>query len=102
MFSSTFQGKFNFQGLFKAVLYIQVLFKPVRTLGFQTRNDVDIDPWSRKAIKLSLYIPLFMQFFSKYSLMLIMGAKSILKRFSPFWDKIIPQIGRFTFISFEL
>ena len=32
MFSSTFQGKFNFQGLFKTVLYIQVLFKPVRIL----------------------------------------------------------------------
>ena len=32
-FSSTFQGKFYFQGLFKKVLYIQVLFKPVRTLG---------------------------------------------------------------------
>ena len=31
-FSSTFQGKFNFQGLFKTVLYIQVLFKPVLTL----------------------------------------------------------------------
>ena len=31
-FSSTFQGKFIFQGLFKTVLYIQVLFKPVRTL----------------------------------------------------------------------
>ena len=31
-FSSTFQGKFNFQGLLKTVLYIQVLFKPVRTL----------------------------------------------------------------------
>ena len=31
-FSSTFQGKFNFQGIFKKVLYIQVLFKPVRTL----------------------------------------------------------------------
>ena len=27
-FSSTFQGKYNFQGLFKTVLYIQVLFKP--------------------------------------------------------------------------
>ena len=26
-FSSTFQGKFNFQGLLKTVLYIQVLFK---------------------------------------------------------------------------
>ena len=31
-FSSPFQGKFNFQGLFKTVLYIQILFKPVRTL----------------------------------------------------------------------
>ena len=31
-FSSTFQGKFYFQGLFKTVLYIQVLFKPVQTL----------------------------------------------------------------------
>ena len=31
-FSSIFQGKFYFQGLFKIVLYIQVLFKPVRTL----------------------------------------------------------------------
>ena len=30
-FSSTFQGKFHFQGLFKTVLYIQVLFKPVGT-----------------------------------------------------------------------
>ena len=30
--SSTFQGKFNFQELFKTVLYIQVLFKPVQTL----------------------------------------------------------------------
>ena len=31
--SSTFQSKFNFQGLFKTVLYIQVLFKPVRPPG---------------------------------------------------------------------
>ena len=31
-FSSTFQVKFNFQGHFKTFLYIQVLFKPVRTL----------------------------------------------------------------------
>ena len=31
-FSCTFYCKFNFQGLFKTVLYIQVLFKPVRTL----------------------------------------------------------------------
>ena len=31
-FLSTFQGKFYFQGLFKTVLYIQVLFKPVQTL----------------------------------------------------------------------
>ena len=32
-FSSTSQGKFYFEGLFKTVLYIQVLFKPVRTLS---------------------------------------------------------------------
>ena len=32
-FSSTFQGKFNFQGLFKTIPYIQELFKPVRTLN---------------------------------------------------------------------
>ena len=32
-FSSTFQGKFIFQGLFKTVQYIQVLFKHVRTLN---------------------------------------------------------------------
>ena len=31
-FSSTFQDKFNFQGLSKTVLYIQVLFQPVQTL----------------------------------------------------------------------
>ena len=31
-FSSTFQGKLNFQGLFKSILYIQVLFKPVRKM----------------------------------------------------------------------
>ena len=31
-FLSAFQVKFNFQGLFKTVLYIQVLFKPVWTL----------------------------------------------------------------------
>ena len=31
-FSSTFQGKFHFQGLFKTSLFIQALFKPVRTL----------------------------------------------------------------------
>ena len=34
-FSSTFQGKFNFQGLFKKALYIQVLYKPVQTLCIQ-------------------------------------------------------------------
>ena len=31
-FSTTFQGKFYDQELFKTVLYIQVLFKPVQTL----------------------------------------------------------------------
>ena len=33
MFLSTFLGKFYFQGIFKTVLYIQILFKPVQTLG---------------------------------------------------------------------
>ena len=32
-FSSDFQGKFNFEGLFMTFLYIQVLFKSVGTLG---------------------------------------------------------------------
>ena len=31
-FSSTFQGKFNLQGIFKQALHIQVLFKPVQAL----------------------------------------------------------------------
>ena len=30
---STFQGKLNFQGLFKTVVFIQALFKPVQTLN---------------------------------------------------------------------
>ena len=34
VFSGTFQCKVNFQGLFKTVLYIQVLFEPVRTLYY--------------------------------------------------------------------
>ena len=38
-FSSSFQGKFYFQGLFKTVLYIQVLFKPVRTLSSLSANE---------------------------------------------------------------
>ena len=39
VFSCTFQGKFNFQGLFKTILYIQVLFnKPVRTLVYCKEN----------------------------------------------------------------
>ena len=33
-FSSTFQGRLNFQGLFKTVLYIQGLFKSVQTLHY--------------------------------------------------------------------
>ena len=33
-FSSSFQGRFNLQGLFKEALQIQVLFKPVGTLIF--------------------------------------------------------------------
>ena len=33
-FSSTFQSRFTFQGLFKKAPYIQVLFKPVLNPGF--------------------------------------------------------------------
>ena len=45
-FSSTFKGKFNFQGLFKTVLYIQVLFKPVRTLLSQSMQNNSCIPIS--------------------------------------------------------
>ena len=41
-FSSTFQGKFNFQGVFKTILYIQVLFKPVRTLDLSVLSCIQI------------------------------------------------------------
>ena len=37
-FSRTFQGKFNFQGHFRTVQFIQVLFKPVRTLTIYALN----------------------------------------------------------------
>ena len=37
--SSTFQRNFNFQGLFKTVLYVQVLFKPVRTLNMKCTDN---------------------------------------------------------------
>ena len=40
-FSSTFQGKFYFQGLFKTVLYIQVLFNPVQTLWLNYTYMID-------------------------------------------------------------
>ena len=43
-FSSTFQGKFNFQGLFKKALYIQVF-----SSLFQ--------PWLKRAIRLTSMIP---------------------------------------------
>ena len=39
-FSSTFRGKFNFQGLSKTVMYIQVLFKSVRTLSYEDQIKV--------------------------------------------------------------
>ena len=35
-FSSTFQDKFDFQGLFKTALHFQVLFKPVQALHIVT------------------------------------------------------------------
>ena len=49
-FPSTFQGNFNFQGLFNTVLYIQVFFKHVRTL---------LQPF----ISLSLKLPTLPQIF---------------------------------------
>ena len=42
MFSSTFKGKVNFQGLFKTVLYIEVFFKPVQTLTCEMRESKQI------------------------------------------------------------
>ena len=39
-FKSIFQGKFNFQGLFKTVLYIQVLVNSVRTLYSNEKEPV--------------------------------------------------------------
>ena len=38
-FSSTFQRKFNLQGLFKQALQIQVLLMPVQTLIKPDKND---------------------------------------------------------------
>ena len=45
-FSNTFQGKFNFQGLFKTVLYIQVLFDPVHRWTLSTHLDFLKVGWS--------------------------------------------------------
>ena len=63
-FSSTFQSKFNFQRLFKTVLHIQVLFKPVGTLFEFSRitspkdrfpcNDALIFTFSKQALIESL------------------------------------------------
>ena len=47
-FSSTSQGKFNFQGLFKTVLYIQVLFKPVGTLNGPARDILVLITYEQK------------------------------------------------------
>ena len=45
-FSSTFQGKFNFQGLFKTNLYIQVLFKSVGCWGYRQSFSYSFQPRS--------------------------------------------------------
>ena len=42
-FSSTFQGKFYFQGLFKTVLYIQVLSSLCEPCTSRVENGVDPD-----------------------------------------------------------
>ena len=39
-----FPGNFNFQGLFKTVLHIQVLFQPVRTLWIYPILKIRVDP----------------------------------------------------------
>ena len=56
MFLSTFQGKFDFQGLFKTVLYIQVLFKSVQTLYndvITSRVENDVDPDQKALLEAS-------------------------------------------------
>ena len=55
-FSSTFQGKFYFQGLLKTVLYIQVLFKPVRTLIQQNQVFLWLDPYQIKSKQKNIQI----------------------------------------------
>ena len=50
VFKSTFQGKFHFQGLFKMILYIQVLFKPVQTVWTLTTH------WVAKIANTLIYI----------------------------------------------
>ena len=53
-FSNTFQGKCNFKGLFKTVLYIQVLFEPLRTLGMHIIMAVNVGSDSMVFEKLNL------------------------------------------------
>ena len=64
-FSSIFQGKLNFQGLFKTVLYILVLFKPVRTLNENVQPHVDCETATKYSailfLNLGQYIIKFMQ-----------------------------------------
>ena len=59
-FSSTFQGKFNFQGLFMTVQYIHVLFMSVRTL----HDAVDLSVVCNCGISLSDSLVLCMYVFS--------------------------------------
>ena len=60
-FTSTFQSRqILFQGLFKTVLYIQVLFKPVRTLKYLTslkKNSDHFLSFSRASLKAPLKNP---------------------------------------------
>ena len=54
-FSSTFQGKFNFQWLLKTVLYIQVFFKPVRTLITIGLSNIVRNPFFVYTVNLNTY-----------------------------------------------
>ena len=60
---------------------------------FQTGNDVDLDPWSRKAIKFSLYILLFKQFFLNILWCWLWAPNPYWKDFHNFGIKLFPKLG---------
>ena len=69
--SSSFQGKSNFQGLFKTVLYIQVLFKPVRILCIQRKENLTLYKYGNSRKKTSCFnIPFTVESFGLFDLTL--------------------------------